>query len=120
MDSLFSHKLESGRTIYLDAFHIAPTPFGVLGSTAPLEQSVVEHVSRLYPGSKPQIIGLQSGLPFICVGSFRSAIIEDQDSTCSLLLLCWFTSNPNSSLSQFVQSGLSGIDWDAHAEDVLI
>lgn len=115
MQVLLRHTLKSGREVYLDSFYMEPTPFGVPSASTPLEQSVRNLISRVYRDCEAVILGLPAALPFVCLGTFTSAPIDDHDATCSVLLLCWFVSNPNSRLSELVKAGIAGLDWEAHA-----
>lgn len=114
---LLRHTLESGRDVYLDSFHIVSTPFGIPSATTPLEQSISDVISRLYPECRAVIVGLPAALSYMCLGSFHSDPIDDPDAACSVLLLCWFVGNPNVPLRELVKAGVVGLDWDADAVD---
>ena len=103
------------RIVYIDAFHVQPTPFGVPTASTPLHDSVQQAIQRLYPDCNTVVVGLLAPSPIMCIASLHSAPIDDRDANCSVLLLSWFVANANAPISDQIAMGLSQVRWEEDA-----
>lgn len=113
---IIKHKLKSGRIVYLDSFHIQETPF----DEQPGSETIESAVQRVLPDCETVILSHSRGLPFMCIGTFHSERISDYDASCSVASICWFVSDPTSTIRTMVGIGLEEFDWDTHAKDAYV
>lgn len=104
-------KTASGRTVNLDSFHLQATPFGNQAG----EETVEDAVQRLLPDIETMIVGRSVPQPYLCVGTFHSEPIEDNDASCSVAAIAWFISDPSVPIRNMVESGLATFEWEESA-----
>jgi len=114
---MFGVATRNGRQVHINSFHMMPTPYPLGNENETVESNVLAEIDRHYPGCQSTIAGLQLAVGnFMCIASLTSTYVVDPDCR-SLLLLCWFVSNPNRPIRDLVLEGLSQVNWDEAADE---
>jgi len=114
----------TGRRVRLEQLHVLPTQTDWTDANCPrlMVDRIPDLVAKLFGTDTPFVVrnAERSHLPWTCMCLFASTPIISHGVNVenSWLIVCWFTQEVGVPVQNLVCEGLSGLDWEAHAQDV--
>lgn len=124
-------KLNTGKEVYLEAFHCASTYAGLLvGSpTKESNEALIDHLSYPNEWGKKACVLKKSNMYFyenilkpisysVWLSSSEPIGIKDKQSDGSALVILWFGEKQlDKSIQEIIVDGVGDIDWDKFADN---